>query len=242
MVKIYHFKLLASTQEKAKELSRKSLSDAVIVADMQTKGRGRFNRKWHSAKGGLWMSILLKTEDVKNLQYLTFIAATATAKSINKNAKIDAKIKWPNDIYYKGRKLCGILTEGIFGEDDYAVIGIGININQKKFQNDIKGIATSLKIIKNKDFEIKKIMQNVLDEFFRLYNSYYRKNKFKNIQEIWKRRCDTINKNIIVSKMSKKIVGKAIGIDKDCNLLLRLDNKKIVKIIEGDVSIKYAEA
>ena len=99
--KTYHFKSLTSTQDKAKEFSKKGLSNIVVIADVQTKGRGRFKRKWHSSKGGLWMSILLKPKSAENMQYLTFIAAISVAKVIKKMTGIDAKIKWPNDVHYK---------------------------------------------------------------------------------------------------------------------------------------------
>ena len=84
LYKLYHFNSLTSTQDKAKELAIKGLSDVIVVADIQTKGRGRFKRNWFSQKGGLWMSILLKPENTENLQYLTFAAAVAVVHSIKK--------------------------------------------------------------------------------------------------------------------------------------------------------------
>lgn len=237
--KIHYFKSLTSTQDKAKEFSGKGLFNAVIIADKQTKGRGRFKREWHSGKGGLWMSILLKPDITQNLQYLTFIAAISVAKSIKKIAKLNASIKWPNDVHYKGKKLCGILTEGIFGKENFVVAGIGLNVNQKNFPNDIQDIATSLRIIKNKKYDNKELAKNILDEFFWLCKDYYNKNKKSQIQNIWKGYCDTIGKNVVVTTKTKKLEGKAIGIDEDCNLLLKLKNNKIVKIIEGDIKVRY---
>ena len=232
--KIFHFKSLTSTQDKAKEFSKKGLSDVVIIADTQTKGRGRFKRKWHSDKNGLWMSILLKQKKIENLQYLTFAAAVAVVKSIKKITNLNTSIKWPNDVHYKGKKLCGILTEGIFGKDNYIAVGIGINVNQNKFPDDIKNIASSLKIIKKQNFSINKIAANIIDEFYTLYN-YYNDNKLKKILRIWKEYCDTINKNVTVITTTKKLKGKVIGIDKECNLLLKVKNNTVIKIIEGDV-------
>ena len=116
--KIFHFKSLTSTQDKAKEFSKKRLSNVVIISDIQTKGRGRFKRKWYSNSGGLWLSILLKPKDTGNLQYLTFAAAVAVVRSIKKITNLNTNIKWPNDVHYKVKKLCGILTEGIFGKEN----------------------------------------------------------------------------------------------------------------------------
>lgn len=237
--KLYHFKYLTSTQDKAKEFAKKGFSNIVIVSDVQTKGRGRFKRKWHSDKGGLWMSILLKPKNVGNLQYLTFSAAVAVVESIKENAKLNTNIKWPNDVHYKGKKICGILTESVFGKENYVVVGIGLNVNQDKFPEEIRNIAASLKIIKNKKYDIKKLMKSITKEFFILYDNYYNKNKFKNILKIWKKHCDTINKNVKVITRTKELYGKVIDVDNECNLLLKTENNEIIKIVEGDINIRY---
>jgi len=237
--KIYHFKSLPSTQDKAREFAKKGLSNIIIVADTQAKGRGRFKRKWHSTKGGLWMSILLKPKNIGSMQYLTFIAAISVVKAIKKITKLKTNIKWPNDVHYKGKKLCGILTEGVFGKSSNVVIGIGLNVNQSEFQEEIKNTAASLRTIKHRAFDIKKIKEIIVDEFFYLYNHFYIKNKEQSILKIWKGHCDTINKEVIVITKTKKMRGKAIGVDNDCNLLLKLKNNSIAKIIEGDIQIRY---
>lgn len=237
--KIFHFNSLTSTQDKAKELAKKGLSNLVVAADVQKKGRGRFSRKWFSGKGGLWMSILLRPKNAENLQYLTFAAAVAVVESIKKIVGINASIKWPNDVHFKGKKLCGILTEGVFGKENYVIVGFGLNINQDKFAEEIKDTATSLRIIKNKIIDIKKLTENIIYEFFKIYNNLYNKNKLTNIQKIWKKYCDTINKNVVVISRNGKICGKAIGIDNDCNLILKLKNNRIARIVEGDIKIRY---
>ncbi len=237
--KIYHFKSLPSTQGKAKEFAKKGLSNIVVISDVQTMGRGRFKRKWISAKGGLWMSILLKPKNTKNLQYITFAAAIAVVKSIKKISNLNTKIKWPNDVHYNGRKLSGILTEGVFGKESYVIVGIGLNVNQYQFPEEIKNIAASLKLILKKKISIKSLSESIIREFHWIYNNQYKKNKLKNILKAWKMHSDTINKNVVVFSLNKKIPGKATGIDEDCNLLLKLKSKKIIKIIEGDVQVRY---
>jgi len=239
LYKIHHFKSLTSTQDKAKELAKKGLSNIVVISDNQTKGRGRFRRKWHSNEGGLYISILLKPTNVQNIQYLTFAAAVAVVKSIKKISNLNTKIKWPNDVHYKGKKLCGILTEGTFGKSNRVVVGVGLNTNQTKFTDEIKNIATSLRIIKHKNFNIEKLTKNIVNEFFNFYKKHYEKNKSKNILKAWEKYCDTINKNVTVITHTKKLRGKVIGVDKECNLLLKLNNNKVMKIVEGDVSVRY---
>ena len=239
MYKIYRFKSLPSTQDKAKEFSRKGLSNIVVIADTQTNGRGRFKRKWHSGKGSLSMSILLKPDNIKNLQYLTFAAAISVVKAIKKLTNLNTNIKWPNDVHHNGKKLCGILSEGIFGKENYVAVGIGLNVNQDNFTKEIKNIATSLRIIKKQKFNIKNLSKNIIDEFFSIYNTKYDKDNLKNIIKTWKKHCDTIGKNVIVISRSGKIYGKAVGVDEDCSLLLKLKNNKVAKIIEGDIHLRY---
>lgn len=237
--KILHFKSLTSTQDKAKEFAKKGLSNLVIVADTQTRGRGRFKRKWHSEKGGLWMSILVKPSNTSNLQYLTFAAAVAVVESIKKIANLKTNIKWPNDVHYKGKKLCGILTEGSFGNENSVIVGIGLNVNQTSFPNGIKNIAISLRMITKKKFKINFFLNNIMGNFFHLYNNYHNKKKIGYILKKWKKFSDTINKSVTVITKTKKLDGKVIDIDKDCNLLLKLKNNKIVKVIEGDINVRY---
>ena len=235
---IKYYNSLTSTQDKAREFSKKGLNNIIVIADKQTKGRGRFKRKWFSGTGSLSMSILLKPENIEKMQYLTFVASIAVVESIKKIAGLKTRIKWPNDVHYKGKKLCGILTEGIFGKNNFVIVGIGLNVNQNKFPASIKNIATSLKIITNKKYDIKKLSKLIIKEFFILYNKYYNKNEFKKILKLWKKHCDTINKNITVITKTKKLMGIAIGVDKDCNLLLKTKNK-MIKIIEGDINVRY---
>lgn len=239
MHKLFHFKSLKSTQDKAKEFSKRGLSNVVVVADAQIKGKGRFNRKWHSSKDGLWMSILLKPKNTEKIQYLTFIAAISVVESIKKISKLKTSIKWPNDILYNKKKLCGILTEGIFGKNNFVIVGIGLNVNQRKFQSQIRNTATSLRMIKHRLFSIKSLMNKIISSFFFLYRNYYTKNRLDNIIKLWKKHTDTIGKDIIVSTRTKKIYGRAVGIDKDCRLLLKLKNSRIIKIIEGDINVRY---
>ena len=185
------------------------------------------------------MSILLKPGNMQNIQYLTFAAAISVVKSIKKISKINTNIKWPNDVHYKGRKLCGILTENVFGKENHAIVGIGLNANQDKFPHDIKDIATSIKIITNKKTNINYLSQNIINEFFNIYKNQYNKNKLTNITKEWKKYCDTMGRKVSVIAKDGTLKGKAIGIDENCSLLLKLDNGKIRKIIEGDVKVRY---
>ena len=239
--KILHFKEISSTQDKAKELAKKGISSAIVVANLQSKGRGRLGRRWHSGNGGLWMSILLKPKDGKNTQYLTFIASIAVAESIKKIAELDAKIKWPNDIHMNGKKLCGILTEGVFGNESFLVVGIGLNVNQKRFADDIKKTATSLCILCNKAFDKKIFLEDISRRFFSMHEKFFISKKFEIILEKWKKNSDTIGKDAIVSSKKGEFKGRVVGIGRDCSLLLKDGKNKTTRILEGDVSVRYEQ-
>ena len=238
MFKTVKFKSLPSTQDKAREYAKRGISNITIVAETQTKSRGRFKRKWISSKGGLWISILLRPKSFAKLQFLTFVAAISVLETI-KTAKINAKIKWPNDIHYKKKKLCGILTESVIGNESYAIVGIGLNVNQEKFPKELEDIATSMKIITKKEFEIRKIQEMFLEKFFDYYGKYFDKSEFRKIHDILQKNCDTIGKNVIISVVNKQISGFATGIDSEGRLLVRLKNGKAAKVVEGDIRIRY---
>lgn len=232
--KFYNYKTLDSTNNKAGELVKKGYYDVVVIAERQTKGKGRFKRKWFSDPGGLYMTISLKADDIDKTKYLTFIAALSVSKTIRKLARLSALVKWPNDVLIDGRKICGILTETISGRENYALIGIGLNINQKTFPESISNKTTSLKLETNKRHNIKKISESIIKEFNKLYNYYSKKNYGKIINE-WKKYSHTLGRKIKAKTVNKTYIGRAIGIDNDCSLILRLDNGKIQKIIEGDI-------
>jgi BirA family biotin operon repressor/biotin-[acetyl-CoA-carboxylase] ligase len=160
-------------------------------------------------------------------------------KAIKKITGLKTSIKWPNDVHFKKKKLCGILTESVLGKKNIAVVGIGLNVNQKKFPREIRNTAASLRIIKHRFYNIKTIMSEILREFFSLYEGFYAKNKLDYVAKLWKKHCDTTGKEIIVLAKGKRLYGKALGIGKDCSLLLKLKNETIIKIVEGDVRIRY---
>ncbi|MBN4048987.1 biotin--[acetyl-CoA-carboxylase] ligase [archaeon AH-315-M20] len=234
MFKFYRFKTLDSTNNKAKEFANKELYNLVVIAEKQTKGKGRFKRKWSSDLGGLYMTIVLRVKNIDKIKYLTFIAAISVARTINKLAKLNSKVKWPNDVLVDEKKICGILTETISGKENYALVGIGVNVNQQKFPKNIINKSISLFLRINKKFNIEKISKLIIKEFNNLYQ-YYKNENYKKILEIWKKNSHTLGKEVKAKTLSGTFAGKAVGVDKNCNLILRLKNGKIKKIIEGDI-------
>ncbi len=238
---IKYFDTVTSTNELALNLPRDEVKEGlVILSEEQTKGRGRLNRNWYSKKGeGLWFSLILKPEkEIERLPLLTLIGALAVHSAINK-LDIKTVLKWPNDILYKNKKLCGVLSQSrISGSKlERAVVGIGINVNQKKFSDDIKDQAISLRIIKNHFIQREKLLSNILDSFA-FYYSQYRAEKYNKIIKQWKEKMSMMHKIINVKTVDNKLVyGEVIGITNKGELILKKQDGKIEKYIAGDVSI-----
>ncbi len=234
MYKIHYFKSLTSTNDKVKGFNENS----VVIAEIQTKGRGRFKRKWVSSKGGLWLSILLKPMHMGKLGYLTFCAAIACQKAVAKMTKLKSKVKWPNDLVVRNKKLCGILTESSFGNTKFAVVGIGMNTNNQIPKN-LQEKAVSLRMMLNKKVDNRKLAEYILDEFESLYQNFNDK-QYKQILKKWKSSSDTIGREVKIITRGKTIKGRIIGIDSDLRLILKAKGNKIKKIAEGDV-VYYSE-
>lgn len=120
---------------------------AVVFAESQTAGRGQFGRGWHSPPGcGIWCSILFRpTFPPQEVTCLTPFAVLAVAAAISRSIGLRPMLKPPNDLYCSGKKVSGILTEARTGSQFFAVVGIGINVNQTEFPPALQGIATSLR-------------------------------------------------------------------------------------------------
>ena len=161
-MKIIRYKKLASTQEKAKKLKRAE-DFTVVVADRQTSGKGTKGRSFSSSLGGLYLSVIrLYPCEAKEAFSIMVSSAVAVIKTL-KAFGVSAKIKWPNDIYLCGKKLCGILIENtVSGEEiSKSVVGIGINVNSE-IPKDLKEIAISLKEILNAELDLKSVLATLL--------------------------------------------------------------------------------
>jgi BirA family transcriptional regulator, biotin operon repressor / biotin---[acetyl-CoA-carboxylase] ligase len=232
----YYYGVLSSTNDKAHEFVKNGKSNLVVVAEKQENGRGRFGRKWNSQSGGLYMTIILKENDLEKIRYLTFIASISIVKTFNEISDLHAKVKWPNDVLIDGKKVCGILTEIVSGKKNYALVGIGANINQTKFPSNIKNKATSLKLVSNKNHDIKKLSKVIMKHFNLLYDHYSKKD-YKKIINIWKKYSHTLGKTVKAKTLSGTYNGKAVDVDEECNLVLKLPDNSMEKIVEADIFV-----
>ena len=171
---VVYYDEIDSTNNRAKEAGDNGAAHGTLfVADMQVAGKGRRGRVWKSPSGSsIYMTILLYPDipPVKAPQ-LTLLMAIAVAEGIQKVTGLETKIKWPNDIVVNGRKICGILTE-MSTEIDYinhVVIGVGINVNQDTFPDDIKATASSLKLELGKSVKRSELIAAVMKSFEKCY-------------------------------------------------------------------------
>lgn len=228
MFKIISFKRLDSTNTKAKQILKPNI---VIITKEQVKGKGRFKRDWSSSKGGIYLSLIIKIKTTKELPYITLIAAISAQKAIKESLDIKTTIKWPNDLLYKQRKLCGILTESVIGKQKLAIVGIGINTNNK-IPSTLNKKAISLNNILNKKINNKKIISNLLKNFEK-YHSILKDKKYSKIISDWKRN-SFLGSKIRVKTINKTYSGIAFDIDKNCLLIIKNKKEKIT-IKEGDI-------
>lgn len=240
--KIYYFGTIDSTQNFAIELAKRPHENgSLVIADRQTQGRGRLNRKWVSPKGGVWMSILLRPNFEPSYTSLFPMATSlALAVSIEKTLKIKTELKWPNDVTIKGNKVAGILIDASVESNkiDYLIIGIGINfkINPGTISKSIKqkkyGIATL--ISKDQGTRPAELVQQFLLELEKTYNNILTGN-VGTIRKEWIKRSSTIGKNVTITTTTGTLKGKVTGIDKTGALILSR-NGIVQHVLAGDMT------
>lgn len=151
---VSHFDVIDSTNLEAKRQVKSGCKlPLVIVAEAQTAGRGRLGRQFYSPNStGLYMSFAYEPKtDFSDTVTVTSAAAVAVVRAIEELTDLKPKIKWVNDIFVDGKKICGILTEAITGEKATVIVGIGVNITTKNFPNEIKDTAASLNVSVDKN-------------------------------------------------------------------------------------------
>ncbi|HOE93405.1 MAG TPA: biotin--[acetyl-CoA-carboxylase] ligase [Methanofastidiosum sp.] len=236
--KVLFFEEVDSTNNKAKQIASEEKEGTVVISEVQTSGRGRRGREWNSPKGGIYISFILKPnippEKAPQLTLVSSLALVETLKSMDK--KLDAKIKWPNDILIKGKKISGILTElsSDIEKINHIVVGVGVNLNTDK--NALPETGTSLKTEMGENVSIKLFLKLFLEHFDLVYKEYIT-NGINKIIERWKFNSDTLGKKVKIIGMNETFEGLAKDIDENGALILKTGEKEI-KVYSGDVSLR----
>ncbi|MBY0116056.1 biotin--[acetyl-CoA-carboxylase] ligase [Paenibacillus sp. FSL L8-0435] len=216
---------------------------AVVVAEEQTGGRGRFGRQWFSPPGkGIWMSVLLRPDlPLQHTPQLTLLTGVAVCRAVRACSGADAGIKWPNDLLIDGRKVCGILLESTVEDHEvrYCIAGIGVDVNfdPEDYPEDLTTIATSLKMETGQPVDRTKLTAAILTELEQLYY-LYQKEGFGVISALWEALSVSMNREITVTNPHGVIEGKAIGLDPSGALIVEKRDGEHTLIISGEISWK----
>ena len=231
-----------STNLVAKQLAQEGAREGtLVITDYQTQGRGRLERSWWSPPGeNLLFSLIFRPPfEVTHTFRLTLISSLAVAEAIRQETGLEALIKWPNDIYLKGKKVSGILSElGVKGEQlQYVVVGIGINVNSDpSIHPEIREIATSISLELGRNFSRLRLLKVIL----KLTERYYqvlKKGDFSSLKKTWDALSLIKGKKVKVFSKDDFKEGIAESIDEEGFLILRDYSGKRSRIVSADVSL-----
>ena len=241
---VYYFESIDSTQNQAMRMASDPANNgAVVIAEKQTDGKGRLDRKWISPKGGIWFSIILHPQfDISVITLFPIASALALSNAIEKTLDIKSELKWPNDITVSGKKVAGMLVDASLESNkiENMVLGVGINFNVdvKQIEKMLKdtpnfyGVASLSE--QNKTIKPILLVQTFLIELEKICTRLNSKDTKKIIRD-WTVRSSTIGQNVELNTKEGKIKGRAIKIDVDGALVIS-ENKKNVRVIEGDIT------
>lgn len=239
---IYYFDSIDSTNTKAKELAEEGHpSGTLVVADRQTAGKGRRGRSWESPTGiGIFMTLMLKPEiNPNHASMLTLVAAMATTRAIRRVTGVPAMIKWPNDIVMNGKKVCGILTEmsAQFDYINHIVIGIGINVHNEDFPEEIAQTASSIYLESGQHIHRASLIEAFLEEFEDVYAEYLKTEDMEGLQKEYDAMLVNRGRQVRVLDPKEPFEGKAMGITKKGELIVDTwESRKLVS--SGEVSVR----
>ncbi len=230
-----------STNLWIKRLAKEGASEGTLaLAEFQSAGRGRLGRSWEVPEGtSVMMSILLRPKfEPQYAPTLTLVMGMAVAKAV-KNLGFDVSIKWPNDVVVSHKKICGILTEmGVRdGKIDYAVIGVGINVNIKEFPEEMADKATSLYLESGKEFDRSQIPGLVMEAFEEYYEKFAATCDLSGLKEEYESILANYNQPVRVLA-KEPYEGVARGITDGGELLVEKTDGTIVAVSAGEVSVR----
>ena len=232
-----------STNNYAKRIAEDGTpSGTLVVADEQTGGKGRRGRSWSTPKGSnIAMTLLLRPRfRPEHASRMTLLAAMAVTCGICRVTGLDAGIKWPNDVVVNGHKVCGILTEMNTEVDyiNYVVIGIGINVNQKEFPEEIRETATSLALELGHPVRRTLLINGVMCAFEEYYRIYRETLDMSRLKEIYDQELVNVEREVKVLAPGGDYTGISHGINNQGELIVELSDGTIREVNSGEVSVR----
>jgi len=239
----FYYPSVDSTNKQARILASEGYPEGtVVVAEMQTEGRGRRGRNWYSPAGqGMYMSLILRPHiPLKEISRISLMIAVAVAETLQEELGLPARIKWPNDILINNRKIAGILSEAITDMDgiEYIVIGIGLNINNpySDFPDDFRTDPTSILAEKKQIVSRVKLMQSLLAKLEQHYFILQAGN-FAETLSTGKRLSMVIGQMVSLETSQGLVTGRAVDIDDDGYLLVDDGSGVQHKVISGEIEV-----
>jgi len=230
--RMHYFPELSSTMDAARDLARKNCPDfTVVVAGRQTQGRGRLNRRWVSADGGLYFTLVLRPDiPVPISSRVNFLASLTLARVLREMYRIEAAVKWPNDILVHNRKLSGMLSELEAEADRVFFINIGMGVNVNNDPTAVEPGAVSLKNILGRRISRIRLLSRFLDDFEDRLNTA----DFDNVVSQWKRYTVTLGRQVKIVTRKEVSEGLAVDVDESGALVLELSDGTTKTILYGD--------
>lgn len=231
--RVIYYERVGSTNDVARELARQGAEEGtVVIAGEQTRGRGRLDRSWESPEGGVFLSLIVRPHiPPAAISRLSLLAGLAAAKAAESFSGVPIGLKWPNDLMVDDRKVGGVLCEmeGEAERVDFAIVGIGIDANCD-VSVDIP--TTSLKKEAGAAVDITGLIREVLRVFENLYEGFLR--GAADFLEDYKERSQTLGKDVKILQPKREIAGKAVDIDGEGALVLRLRDGSYERVLSGD--------
>lgn len=232
-----------STNLEAKRLAEQgALEGTLVVSELQRAGKGRRGRCWVSPKGsGVWMTLILRPSfGPEYASMLTLIAALAVEEGIYQTTGLRCGIKWPNDLVTNGKKLVGILTEMSTDVDtiQYVAVGIGINVNQLEFPEEIQATATSLALTLGEPVKRADLVAAVMTAWETYYEIFLKTMDFSLLKDRYNERLVNCGREVRVLAPRNEYTGVSHGITDGGELLVELENGEIREVVSGEVSVR----
>ena len=239
---ILHLESVDSTNTYLKEAARNGAADGtVVIAARQTAGRGRTGNSFASADGGLYCSMLFRTEELELSETvsLTTRAGVAASDAVSAVTGIAPGIKWVNDLILNGKKIAGILVEaGPFSNEriPYAVVGIGINVNQTAFPEELAGKASSLRLECGRAIRLSEA-ETALIRYLDLLRAELRSGGDRYLQT-YRERCVTLGKTVCFDRNGVSVLCKAVGITEEYGLQVVHTDGREETLRSGEVRVR----
>lgn len=240
---LYYEESLDSTNNRAKALAQKGAAHGtVVLAEEQVSGKGRLDRSWVTPKGSsIAMSCILRPKfPPQKASMLTLLMGLSVAQTCRKQYHLDAWIKWPNDILVSEKKICGILTEMDTDAEKIrdVVIGVGVNANLTEFPEDLRQKATSLQRELGHTVQRAPLAASVLGIFEEHYGKFCVREDLTEFMEDYNRILINQNRPVRVLQSKEELEGTARGINTQGELLVERENREILQIRAGEVSVR----